>query len=138
MPSIKWIHHIAIVVNDMEESLSFWRDALGIPLDHIKDVTEQESQVAFLPIGNSLIELVKPTTQNSGVARYLAKRGPGMHHLCIEVDNIENMLVKLRNKGMRVINDSSLISQDGTKYVFIHPESTGGVLVELYESQKEK
>ena len=138
MASIKRLHHIAVVVSDMEKSLSFWRDALGIPLDHIKDVTEQESQVAVLPIGNSLIELVKPTTQNSGVARYLAKRGPGMHHLCIEVDNIENMLIKLRNKDVRVINDSPLISQDGTKYVFIHPESTGGVLVELYESQKEK
>jgi len=138
MASIKRLHHIAVVVSDMEKSLSFWRDALGIPLDHIKYIPEQESQVAFLPTSNCVIELVKPTTENSGVARYLAKRGPGMHHLCIEVDNIENMLIKLRNKGVRVINDSPLISQDGTKYVFIHPESTGGVLVELYESQKEK
>lgn len=138
MTSIKRIHHIAVVVNDLEKSLGFWRDALGIPLDHIKDVIEQESQVAFLPTGNSVIELVKPTTENSGVARYLAKRGPGMHHLCVEVDDIENMLEKLRNKGIRLINDSPLISQDGTKYVFIHPESTDGVLVELYESQDEK
>lgn len=133
MPTVKRIHHIAVVVDDMEKSLAFWRDALGIPLDHIQDIPEQKSQVAFLPTGESEIELVKPTTDDSGVARYLAKRGSGMHHLCVEVDDIEGMLSHLREKSVRLINETPMTTSDGKKYAFIHPESTSGVLVELYE-----
>lgn len=131
MPTVKRIHHVAVVVDDMQKALTFWSDALGIPLDHIQDVPE--SQVAFLPTGESEIELVKPTTDDSGVARYLAKRGPGMHHLCVEVDDIEGMLSHLREKSVRLINETPMTTSDGKKYAFIHPESTSGVLVELYE-----
>ena len=93
----------------------------------------ESSQVAFLPVGDSEIELVLPTTQDSGIAKYLAKRGPGMHHLCLEVDNIEDMLAHLKGKGVRLINTEPRLAADGKKYAFIHPESTSGVLVELYQ-----
>ncbi len=92
MATIKRIDHIAIVVEDIETTLGFWRDALGLELAHIEDVPEQKSLVAFLPVGESEIELVRPTTDDSGVAKYLQKRGPGMHHICLEVDDIEGML----------------------------------------------
>jgi methylmalonyl-CoA/ethylmalonyl-CoA epimerase len=131
--TIKKIDHIAIVVSDTDEALTFWRDALGLRLAHMEEVPEQESLVAFLSIGESEVELVEPTTDTSGVARYLAKRGPGMHHVCFEVENIEDILVRLRENGVQLINEEPTIGAGGRKTAFIHPKSTGGVLVELYE-----
>ena len=131
--TIKKIDHIAIVVPDIDEALAFWRDALGLNLTHTEEVPGQESLVAFLPIGESEVELVEPTTDASGVARYLAKRGPGMHHVCFEVENIEEILVRLRENGVQLINEEPNIGAGGRKVAFIHPKSTGGVLVELYE-----
>lgn len=96
MAEAKKLNHIAIVVKDIDASLSFWHDALGLTLDHIEDVPSQQSKVAFIPIGDSEIELVQPTTSESGVAKYLEKRGEGMHHLCIEVDQIESVLDMLK------------------------------------------
>jgi len=133
MPSIKKINHVAIVVEDMEESLKFWRDSLGMDLHELKDVPAEKSQVAFMPLGDGEIELVMPTTDDSGIAKYLAKRGQGMHHLCLEVDDIEGMLAQLKAKGVRLINEAARTSPDGRKYAFIHPESACGVLVELYQ-----
>lgn len=133
MPHVKQINHIAVVVDDMDKALSFWRDALGMELHGLRDVPAEKSQVAFLPLPGSEVELVKPTTDDSGVAKYLAKRGPGMHHLCLEVDDIEGMMAQLKSRGVRLINDEPRIAADGKKYAFIHPESTSGVLVELYE-----
>ena len=88
MPQVKQINHVAVVVDDMEKALAFWRDALGIEMHELRDVPAEKSQVAFLPLPGSEVELVKPTTDDSGIAKYLAKRGPGMHHLCLEVDDI--------------------------------------------------
>lgn len=133
MPKIKQINHVAIVVEDMEKSLSFWRDALGLELHELRDVPAEASQVAFLPVAGSEIELVQPTTDDSGIAKYLAKRGPGMHHVCLEVDDIEGMMAVLKGKGVMLINEESRVATDGKKYAFIHPKSTGGVLVELYQ-----
>lgn len=133
MPVIKAINHVAVVVDDMEKSLSFWRDALGIPLHELRDVPAEKSQVAFLPLAGAEVELVQPTTDDSGIAKYLAKRGPGMHHLCLEVDDIEGMMAILREKNIRLINEQPRIAADGKKYAFVHPEATGGVLVELYQ-----
>jgi methylmalonyl-CoA/ethylmalonyl-CoA epimerase len=133
MPKINSINHVAIVVDDMEKSLAFWRDALGIPLHELRDVPAENSQVAFLPLAGSEIELVTPTTPDSGIAKYLAKRGPGMHHLCLEVDDIEAMLEQLKSRGVRLINEQPRTAADGKRYAFIHPESTSGVLVELYQ-----
>ena len=134
MPKVKRIHHVAVVVDDMEKSLSFWRDALGLNPSEVRDLPEQKSQVAFLPAGESEVELVKPTTDDSGIARHLTKRGPGMHHICVEVDDIQAMLAQLKAGGVRLINEMPLTTAAGKIYAFIHPESTGGVLVELYEA----
>jgi len=133
MPKIKRINHVAVVVADMEKALSFWRDALGMDMHELRDVPAEASQVAFLPLPGSEVELVKPTSDDSGIAKYLAKRGPGMHHICLEVDDIQAMLAKLKKRGVRLINESPRASSDGRQYAFIHPESTGGVLVELYQ-----
>ncbi len=133
MPKIKSINHVAIVVEDMDQSLNFWRDALGIELREVRDVPAEKSQVAFLPLDGSEVELVKPTSDDSGIAKYLAKRGEGLHHLCLEVDDIEGMLAQLKAKGIRLINDEPRQAPDGKRYAFVHPESTSGVLVELYQ-----
>lgn len=133
MPQIKAIHHVAVVVEDMEKSLAFWRDALGIELHELRDVPAEKSQVAFLPLAGAEVELVMPTTDDSGIAKYLAKRGQGMHHLCLEVDDILGMMAQLKSKNIRLIHEEPRTAAGGKKYAFIHPESTGGVLVELYQ-----
>jgi methylmalonyl-CoA/ethylmalonyl-CoA epimerase len=133
MPNIKRIDHIAIVVSDIEAALNFWRDALGLELSHLEDLPEQQSQVAFLPTGDSEVELVEPTTLDSGIARYLNKRGPGIHHICFEVEDLEALLAILQQKGVRLINEKPVPGSGGKRIAFIHPESTNGVLVELSE-----
>ncbi|MCS6908946.1 MAG: methylmalonyl-CoA epimerase [Anaerolineales bacterium] len=133
MPTIRRIDHLAVVVSDLEASLAFWRDALGIPLAEVRQVPAEAAEVAFLPVADSEIELVRPTTEESGLAKYLVKRGPGMHHICLEVDDLAGMLQQLKAKGIRLINEEPRVATDGKKYAFIHPESTHGVLVELYE-----
>jgi methylmalonyl-CoA/ethylmalonyl-CoA epimerase len=133
MPKIKSIHHVAVVVEDMEKSLAFWRDALGMELHELRDVPAEKSQVAFLPLNGAEVELVMPTSDDSGIAKYLAKRGAGMHHICLQVDDIAGMLSQLKQKNIRLINEEPRKADDGKQYAFIHPESTGGVLVELYQ-----
>ena len=135
MPKIKAINHVAVVVDDMENSLLFWRDALGLQLHDLRDVPAEKSRVAFLPIAGAEIELVMPTTDDSGIAKYLTKRGPGMHHICLEVDDIEGLMAQMKIKKIRLINEEPRTAVDGKKYAFVHPESTGGVLVELYQLQ---
>ena len=132
MPRINRIEHVAVVVEDIATALEFWQDALGLELEHIEDIPDQQSRVAFLPVGESEVELVQPITDDSGVRRFLQKRGPGTHHICFEVDDLVALLERLKGKGVRLINETPIVS-GGKKLAFIHPESTGGVLVELYE-----
>ncbi|HEY4693755.1 MAG TPA: methylmalonyl-CoA epimerase [Bellilinea sp.] len=132
MARITKINHIAIAIPDVDSSLVFWQDALGLKVDHIEDVPSQKSTVVFLPVGESEVELVKPTSDDTGVAKFLAEKGGGMHHLCFEVDDISGMLNDLKAKGVRLINETAL-ELPGRKMAFVHPKSTGGVLVELYE-----
>jgi methylmalonyl-CoA/ethylmalonyl-CoA epimerase len=132
MPVIKKINHVAIVVQDLDAAMDFWQDALGLSLDHIEDVPSQASRVAFLPVGEGEVELVQPTDQDSGLAKYLEKRGEGMHHLCVEVDDIEGMLDQLKANGVRLINEAPL-DLPGRRMAFVHPKAANGVLVELYE-----
>ena len=131
--AVKRIDHVAIVVDNIDNALSFWRDALGLDMTHLEEVKEQESIVAFLPTAQSEVELVKPTTETSGVAKYLVKRGPGMHHICFEVDDIEETLAQMKAKGVKLINETPTIGAGGKKIAFVHPSSTNGVLVELYQ-----
>ncbi len=130
---IKKVNHIAVVVPDLEASLGFWVDVLGLELSHKEHVASQAVDVAFLPVGDSKIELLQPTDNESGVARYLEKRGQGMHHICFEVDNLEAVLAELEKANIQLINESPVIGSDGRKFSFIHPKSANGVLVELYE-----
>ncbi|NMC86259.1 MAG: methylmalonyl-CoA epimerase [Anaerolineaceae bacterium] len=132
MAKLTKINHIAVVVPDIDEALKFWRDALGIAVDHVEDVPSQKSTVAFLPVADTEVELVKPTAPDTGAAKFLAERGGGMHHLCFEVDDVAGMLADLKAKGIRLINEEP-IELPGRKMAFIHPKSTGGVLIELYE-----
>lgn len=126
------VNHIAVVVETVESVLPFWRDALGLPMGEVRDVPQEQVKVAFLNAGETHIELVQPTTPDSGIAGYLAKKGAGMHHLCFEVDDIIVALAHMQEKGIALINNAPK-ERDGRKYAFIHPKSTGGVLVELYE-----
>ena len=126
------INHVAIVVQDIDAALNFWEQTFGLKLDHVEDVPSQKSKVAFLPLGESEIELVQPTTSDSGLANFLEKRGEGMHHICIEVSDIDATLAELKSKGVRLINE---IPEElpGRKMAFIHPKAANGVLVELYQ-----
>jgi len=133
MTKVNNINHVAVVVDDIEKSLIFWRDALGLDLKEFRDVPSEASQVAFLPLGSSEVELVKPSTNDSGIAKFLAKRGPGLHHICLEVEDLEGILADLKSKSIRLINEEPRTTSDGKKYAFVHPDSTGGVLVELYQ-----
>ena len=132
MPEIKKINHVAIVVQDIDEALGFWRDQLGLELDHIEDVPSQASKVAFIPVGESEVELVQPTDPESGLGKYLEKRGEGLHHLCVEVDDIETMLNLLKGRGVRLINETP-VDLPGRRMAFIHPKAGNGVLIELYQ-----
>lgn len=126
------INHVAIVVQDIDAALNFWEQTFGLELDHVEDVPSEKSKVAFLPLGESEIELVQPTTTDSGLANFLEKRGEGMHHICIEVEDIDATLAELKSKGVRLIND---VPEElpGRKMAFIHPKAANGVLVELYQ-----
>lgn len=127
------INHLAIVVENVEDSLKFWRDALGLKLGKVERNEGEEVDIAFLPLGEGEIELIAPINETSGVAKYLAKRGSGMHHLCIEVDSITATMERLKKHHIELINDTPKTNHEGVQYCFVHPKSTGGVLLELYE-----
>ncbi len=133
MPRIKSINHLAVLVSDMDAALAFWRDGLGMDLSRLRHAPEEQARIAFLPVGEAEIELVLPITSDSGIAKFLAKRGPGMHHICLEVDDLDGMIGQLKSRGIRLINEQARIASDGVRYAFVHPDSAGGVLVELYE-----
>src|SRR5512139_1996007 len=124
MPEIRQIHHIAVLVEDIEASLKFWHKILGLEPSNVKDLPSEAARIAFLPIGESEIELVQPTTSDSGLSRYLERHGPGMHHLCLEVDDLASMLVQLKTNGVQLINAEPVLGEGGRQYVFIHPKST--------------
>lgn len=127
------INHIAIIVPELESALPFWRDALGLTFKGIESVPEEAVDTAFLAAGGDSLEIIQPTTADSGVARYLEKRGPGIHHICLAVDDIAATLRHLQELGVPLINDEPQQGQDGRFYAFVHPKGTGGVLVELYQ-----
>jgi methylmalonyl-CoA/ethylmalonyl-CoA epimerase len=131
--SPKAINHVAVVVQDLDAALAFWQKALGITLQRTEDNPDEAVRIAFLPLGGSEIELLEPTTPDSGIAKYLDKRGPGMHHLCLEVEDIDAAMHRLVDHQIELINETPRTRHDGTRYAFVHPKSTGGVLVELYE-----
>ncbi len=135
---VKRIDHIAIVVESIEKAQGFYEQSLGLPVTHIEQVDAQEVIVAFLPAGDSEIELVEPISEDSGIARFLQKNGPGIHHIALEVDDLEGTLSDLKSQGIRLINEKPAIGSGGKRMAFIHPRSTHGVLIELYETSPEE
>jgi len=127
------INHLAIAVPDLEAALGFYRDALGLPLQQVEAVEREGVKVAFLPLGESHIELVQPTREDTGIVKWMNKHGAGMHHVCVEVADIDAKLSELAAKGIELINPQAITRDNGTRYAFIHPRSAFGVLVELYE-----
>jgi methylmalonyl-CoA/ethylmalonyl-CoA epimerase len=127
------IHHVAVIVKEMEPALAFWRDALGLDLDVVQDMEHDRVRIAFLPVGESKIELVEPTDDTTGAARFLAKTGEGVHHVCFEVANLAETLLRLEIDGIELIDTAPRKGAEGP-VAFLHPRSCHGVLVELIEA----
>ncbi len=135
---IKRINHVAIAVDSIDEALKFWRDALRLQVSHTEAEPGQSVVVAFLPAGESEIELVEPVGEDSPVSRFLKKRGPGIHHICLEVADIEATLARLKAWGVELIDEKPYIGTGGKRIAFIHPRAAHGVLVELYEHRPDE
>jgi methylmalonyl-CoA/ethylmalonyl-CoA epimerase len=129
------INHLGIATNGIEEALKFWGDALGLENVHTETVEDQKVRVAMLPIGESRVELLEPTADDSPISRFLEKRGGGLHHIAVEVDDIEAALERLKQAGMRLIDETPRIGAENCKVAFVHPAASGGVLLELVEPQ---
>lgn len=127
------IDHIGIAVQEINDALAFFQEALGMKLDHVESAEEGRTDIGFLPVGTSDIELVKPNDKESGLAKFLRKRGEGVHHICFEVDDIDVALARLREHGAQLIDEQPRENAQGQKYAFVHPKSAHGVLIELYE-----
>lgn len=130
------IDHLGIATKSITESLKFWQDSLGLENVHTEVVEEQKVRVAMLPIGESRVELLEPTSDDSPIAKFLEKRGGGIHHIAVEVDNIEESLAKLKNNGAKLIDEVPRIGAEGCLIAFVHPQSTNGVLLELTQKIK--
>lgn len=130
------INHLGIATKGIDESLAFWQDALGLENVHTEIVEEQKVRVAMLPLGESRIELLEPTSDDSPISKFLAKRGPGIHHIAVEVDDIITALQNLKDKGMRLIDETPRIGAENCLVAFVHPSSTGGVLLELLQTRR--
>ena len=130
------IDHIGIAVRSLEEAMKPYRDGLGLEVSGTEEVEDQGVRVAMLPVGESRIELLEPTRADSPVARFLSRRGPGIHHLAIRVNDIEASLEKLRAAGVRLIDETPRTGANDTRIAFIHPSSMNGVLLELVEHGK--
>ena len=127
------IDHIGIATRGIEESLGFWRDALGLEVKHTETVEEQGVRVAMLPVGEPRVELLEPTGPDTPVARFLEKRGPGIHHVAVRVADIRAALARLKAEGARLIDEEPRVGAGGCLVAFVHPAASGGVLLELVQ-----
>jgi methylmalonyl-CoA epimerase len=131
------IDHIGIAVSNLTESLAFWQSALGIELHGIEEVAEQKVRTAFLPVDDTEVELLEPAGLDSPVAKFIEKRGEGLHHVAIRVDNIDAALAELKAKGVQLIDEVPRKGAGGARIAFVHPKATHGVLLELCERTEE-
>lgn len=129
------VDHIGIATKSIEDGLAVWRDALGLKVDSTEEVTEQGVKVCMLAVGDTHVELLEPLGPETSVGKFLAKRGPGMHHIAIEVADIHASLAALKNKGARLIDETPRVGAGGCLVAFIHPSSANGVLLELVQHQ---
>ena len=130
------IDHLGIATNGINEALKFWADSLGLENVHTETVADQKVNVAMLPLGESRIELLEPTSDDSPISKFLEKRGGGIHHIAVQVDDIEASLKQLKDNGARLIDESPRVGAEGCLVAFVHPSSTGGVLLELVQTPK--
>ena len=133
---IERVDHIGIAVENLADAVAVWEETLGLKVDEYETVEEQRVRVAKLEGGDDVIELLEPTDDESPIAKFLAKRGPGIHHICLAVDDIEATLARVKEKGLRLIDETPCIGAGGARIAFVHPKSTSGVLIELSESPK--
>ncbi|MDQ3799424.1 MAG: methylmalonyl-CoA epimerase [Acidobacteriota bacterium] len=131
------ISHLGIATKGIEEALKFYENALGLKNVHTEVVEDQKVRVAMLPIGETRIELLEPTSEDSPISKFLEKRGGGIHHIAVEVEDIEAALLKLKEAGARLIDEHPRIGAEGCLVAFVHPSSTSGVLLELVQQQQE-
>ena len=127
------VHHVALIVASIDEALRLWRDTLGLELETVMDIEQDRVRIAFLGVGESKVELVEPTDDSTGVARFLASKGEGFHHVCFEVANLAETLLRLEIDGLELIDSAPRRGAEGP-VAFIHPRSCHGVLVELIEA----
>jgi methylmalonyl-CoA/ethylmalonyl-CoA epimerase len=128
---LKKLDHIAIAVHNVEHAAKFYQDMLGLELRNVELIKEQKTRVGFLTIGETSIELVEPSCEDSPIAKFLSTKGPGIHHFCFEVDDIEQEIEKLTNHGAQLIDKIPRSGAHETLIAFLHPKGTGGVLIEL-------
>ncbi|MBW2054379.1 MAG: methylmalonyl-CoA epimerase [Deltaproteobacteria bacterium] len=127
------IDHLGIAVNSIEDGKNFWTDALGLEFEGSETVEEQKVTTAFFPVGESEVELLESTAPDGPIAKFLEKKGPGIHHVAFRVENIEEALAELKEKGIRLIDEKPRMGAGGAKIAFLHPKATNGILVELCE-----
>ena len=132
----KKIDHIGVAVKNLEESLHIFKDILGMEYSGEEEVKEQEVKVAFLPVGESEIELLESTSPEGNIAKYIEKKGEGIHHIAFEVDNLEAKLEELKKNSIRLIDKEPRYGAGGSRIAFLHPKSTNGILIELCEHKK--
>src|SRR5437667_7737709 len=130
------IDHIGIATNGIEDAASIYRDALGVQVTETEEVSGQKVRVAMLPIGESRIELLEATSADSPISKFLEKRGPGIHHIAMRVDDISAALASLKERGASLIDETPRKGAGGCLVAFVHPSSTGGVLLELVQNQE--
>jgi methylmalonyl-CoA/ethylmalonyl-CoA epimerase len=137
-PMLKKINHIAIAVNNVEEAAKFYQNVLGLDLSGVEVVTAQKTKVGFFRIGESNIELVQPSEPDSPLVKFLETKGPGIHHICFEVDDVEAEVKAFLDKGATMVDQKPRSGAHHTKIAFVHPKSSSGVLIELCQLPKEK
>jgi methylmalonyl-CoA epimerase len=130
------ISHLGIATKGIDEALKFWQDALGLEQTHTETVEDQKVRVAMLPIGETRIELLEPTSPDSPISKFLEKRGAGIHHIAVEVENIEESLAQLKASGARLIDETPRVGAENCLVAFVHPSAAGGVLLELVQHNK--
>ncbi len=130
---VRKVDHIGVAVSNLEEALKTYADVLGLELQGTEVVEEQKVRVAFMPVGDTEIELLESTDPEGPIAKFIEKRGQGIQHIAFRVDNIEEALERMRQKGVRLIDEKPRYGAGGARIAFLHPKATGGVLVELCE-----
>jgi len=131
------LDHIGIAVGDLSQALAFYRDALGLEVEPPEEVPSQRVRAHFVPVGEATIELLEPTSPESPIAKFIDKRGPGVHHVTLRVDDLPGTLAGLKARGVRLIDQEPREGAEGTLIAFVHPASTHGVLVELKQRLKD-